>query len=146
MSTYFVGPNSPSPNTGFSESGDVFFLTGNGSSMELSNTSNSPIFLQGPNEHLQLITGFPAPSQTGNDTIFDEGKNSTLGFFTIGTNAPPTSVFGFNASDHLNFYEGRSLTPPDTTVRSDGHGGTMVGAVDLIGFTHLQASQITHSP
>ena len=119
----------PSSQHGHQGDNTVFVLNKDNARFELFRSSHDLTFIYGKNDFAGYYGG-------GEQTIYDFGTGAHLQFSEI---TAPIKVCGFehDASAVVDLIN----APPDTTLRSDGYGGTMLGNIDFVGAT-VKTSQV----
>jgi len=119
----------PSSQHGHQGDDTVFVLNQDNAKFELFRSSNNLTFIYGKNDFAGYYGG-------GEQTIYDFGTGAHLQFSEI---TAPIKVCGFehDASAVVDLIN----APAGTTLRSDGHGGTMLGNMDFVGAT-VKTSQV----
>lgn len=121
----------PSNTHGHQGNNDDFVLNRDADNFQLFRSQHDLTFIYGQNDVASYWGG-------ADQTIYDYGKSATLRFSEL--EASQVKVYGFenDPTGKIVLYN-----PTDTTLRPDGHGGTMLGYIDLIGDSHVSVSQIS---
>ncbi|MBV8616929.1 MAG: hypothetical protein JOY66_24580 [Acetobacteraceae bacterium] len=120
----------PSSEHGHQGDGDVFILNRDDMKFELFRSSRDISYIYGRNDLAAYYGG-------GEQTIYDFGAGTHLQF---SESTAPIRVYGLqnDSSAVVDMFN----APSGTTLRPDGHGGTMVGNIDFVGAT-VRASQVS---
>ena len=107
----------PSSQHGHVASGsDVYILNGS-DDFQLYRSSDVLTFIYGTGNTASYWGG-------GNQTIYEFGNHNTLRFSEL--EQARVDVYGLNSTDLIKIYN-----TDQTTIQSDGHGGTLVGNIDF---------------
>lgn len=120
----------PSSEHGHQGNGCVFILNKDNIKFELFRSSRDITYIHGKNDLAAYYGG-------GEQTVYDFGTGTHLQFSEI---AAPIKVYGLENDPKavIDLFN----AAPGTTLRPDGHGGTMVGNIDFVGAT-VRASQVS---
>jgi hypothetical protein len=116
---------------------DVFILTGHKAHLALFSDSDSRVFITGgTNDSVAL------DASDSHERIYDGGHGTVLSF----TGMPePVSVYGFQFDHAGTIHIANGPQTVTGLIQPDGHGGTMVGNIDLVNDTNVSPSQIVLS-
>jgi hypothetical protein len=121
----------------YSDTGDnnaVFILTGHHASLALFSNSGSRVFVTaGTNDSVSLNPG------DSHERIYDNGYGTTLSFPDV---TAPVSVYDFQFDPAGTIHVVNRPQTLTGLIKPDGHGGTLVGNIDLVGDKHVSPSQI----
>jgi len=109
----------PSSLHGHQGNGDVFILQDDGLKFELFRSSDDLTYIYGNNDLAAYYGG-------GAQTIYDFGVGTHLQFSEI---TASINVYDLDPKATIDLFD----AAPGTTLRPDGHGGTMLGNIDFIG-------------
>jgi hypothetical protein len=116
---------------------DIFLLVGANASITLANNNCSGMLLANSNEYITLA------GNDSNEHIFLYGSDD--GISLTGKLTGLTDISGFA----IDFVTLDSITPAQTTINPDGHGGTLVtlsggGKIDFLGDPNVGIVAIPH--
>jgi hypothetical protein len=126
----------PSNAHGHQGDNDIFILTRDDRDFQLFRSHDDVTFIHGNNDTASYY-GLSAFSG-GNQTIYDYGHGTTLRFSEL--EQATVKVYGFE-----NDPSGKIVlfNPTNMVIQPDGHGGTLLGNIDFIGYSKLSASQVS---